>query len=153
MTSGVGFIAVPGAPLDYAADNEARLIAQGAPYLKLAFRSPDWSVYRVRNPAPVAIGAGELVKLTPEGFVVDAESRGSVLVKVNWTPYWSIEEGTGCVEQSPRGGTVLQVKEPGRFRVGVDFAPWRALSGGPRCANRPPATGGWERAVTRGVGR
>ncbi len=144
---------MPGAPLDYAADNEARLIAQGTPYLKLAFSSPDWSVYRVRNPAPVAFGAGELVKLTPEGFVVDAESRGSVLVKVNWTPYWSIEEGTGCVEQSPRGDTVLQVKEPGRFRVGVDFAPWRALSGGPRCANRPPATGGWERAVTRGVGR
>ena len=150
---GVGFIAVPDAPLDYAAENEARLIAEGVPYLKLAFRSPDWSVYRVRDPAPVAFGAGELVKLTPEGFVVDAESAGSVLVKVNWTPYWSIEEGTGCVEQSPGGGTVLQVREPGRFRVGVDFAPWRALSGGPRCANRPPATGGWERAVTHGVGR
>ena len=149
---GVGFIAVPDAPLDYAAEGEARLIAQGTPYLKLAFQSRDWSVYRVRNPAPVAFGAGHLVKLTPEGFVVDADSPGSVLVKVNWTPYWSIEQGTGCVEQSLRGDTILQVKEPGRFRIGVDVAPWRALSGGPRCANRPPPTGGWEHAVA-GVGR
>jgi hypothetical protein len=144
---GVGFIAVPDAPLDYAAEGEARLIAQGVPYLDLAFRSKDWSIYRVRDAAPVAIGAGELVKLTPEGFVVDARRPGTALVKVNWTPYWSIEEGTGCVEESSRGYTNLHVREPGRFKVGVDFAPWRALSGGPRCAERPPPTGGWEQAV------
>jgi hypothetical protein len=150
---GVGFIAVPDAPLDYAAEGEARLIAQGVPYLELAFRSADWSVYRVRDPAPMAVGTGELVKLTPEGFVVDADTAGTVLVKVNWTPYWSIEQGAGCVEQSPRGMTNLQVSKPGRVRIGVDFAPWRALSHGPRCANRPPATGGWERAVAHGAGR
>jgi hypothetical protein len=144
---GVGFIAVPDAPLDYAAEAEARLIAQGVPYLDRAFKSKNWSVYRVRDAAPIAIGDGELVKLTPEGFVVEARQPGTVLVKVNWTPYWSIEQGTGCVEQSSRGYTNLQVTEPGRFRVGVDFAPWRAFSGGPRCADRPPPTGGWEQAV------
>jgi hypothetical protein len=144
---GVGFVAVPEASLDYAAESEAQLIARGAPYLEPAFRSRDWTVYRVRDPAPLAIGAGELVKLTPEGFVVDADAPGTVLVKVHWTPYWSIEEGTGCVERSPGGFTTLKVAEPGRFRAGVDFAPWRALSDGPRCADRPPATGGWEQAV------
>jgi len=144
---GVGFVAVPEAPLDYAAEGEAQLVARGVPYLKPAFRSRDWTVYRVRDPAPLAIGAGELVKLTPEGFVVDADAPGTVLVKVHWTPYWSIEEGTGCVEQAPSGFTTLHVTEPGRFRAVVDFAPWRALSDGPRCADRPPATGGWEQAL------
>jgi hypothetical protein len=143
---GVGFVAVPEAPLDYAAELEARLIARGVPYLELAFQSEDWRIYRVRDPAPLGIGAGELVKLTPEGFVVDADAPGTVLVKVHWTPYWSIERGTGCVQQSPGGFTTLRVTDPGRFRVGVDFAPWRAISDGPRCADRPPAAGGWERA-------
>ncbi|MGH2983043.1 MAG: hypothetical protein ACRDK5_02115 [Solirubrobacterales bacterium] len=144
---GVGFIAVPDAPLDYAAESEAELIARGLPYLEKAFTSADWTVYEVRDPAPLAVGAGDLVKLTPEGFVVDADAPGTVLVRVHWTPYWSIEQGTGCVEQSPGGYTTLDVTEPGRFRVGVDFSPLRALDGGPRCADRPIATIGLERTA------
>jgi hypothetical protein len=144
---GVGFIAVPDAPLDYAAESEAALIARGLPYLEKVFTSADWTVYRVRDPAPLAVGAGDLVKLTPEGFVVDADAPGTVLVRVHWTPYWSIEQGTGCVEQSPGGFTTLDVTKPGRFRVGVDFAPLRALDRGPRCADRPTATIGLERTA------
>jgi hypothetical protein len=144
---GVGFVAVPDAPLDYAAEQEALLIAREPPYLERVFTSPDWTVYRVRDPAPIAVGAGELVKLTPEGFVVDANAPGTVLVKVHWTPYWSIEQGTGCVEQSPGGYTTLNVTEPGRFRVGVDFSPLRAVDRGPRCADRPIATIGLERTA------
>jgi hypothetical protein len=144
---GVGYVAVPDAPLDYAAESEAALIARGLPYLEKVFTSADWSVYRVRDPAPLAVGAGDLVKLTPEGFVVDADAPGTVLVRVHWTPYWSIEQGTGCVEQSPGGFTTLEVTEPGRFRVGVDFAPLRALDRGPRCADRPTVTIGLERTA------
>jgi hypothetical protein len=145
---GVGFVAVPDSPLDYAAEQEALLIAREPPYLEKAFTSADWTVYRVRDPAPLAVGAGELVKLTPEGFVVDADAPGTVLVKVHWTPYWSIEQGTGCVEQSRGGYTTLDVTEPGRFRVGVDFSPLRALDRGPRCADRPIATIGLERTAS-----
>jgi hypothetical protein len=56
---------------------------------------------------------------------------------VNWTPYWSIEQGTGCVEQAPGGYTMLDVQTPGRFRVGIDFSPVRAISSGPRCHQEP----------------
>ena len=145
---GVGFVAVPGTTLDYAAEAEARLIARGLPYLDLAFESEDWTVYRVRDPEPLAVGAGDLVKLTPEGFVVQADGPGSILVRVRWTPYWSVDEGTGCVEESPGGFTRVTVSEPGRLRIGVDFAPFRAISGGIRCADHPPVTSGWEEAVS-----
>jgi hypothetical protein len=143
----VGFVAVPDVPLDYAGEAEARLIAAGLPYLTKAFVSEDWTVYRVSDPEPLAVGSGRIVKLTPEGFVVAAKSAGSILVKVRWTPYWAIEEGTGCVQESPRGFTQVKVKEPGRVRVGVDFSPWRAIDGGRRCADPPPATSGWEEAA------
>ena len=79
-----------------------------------------------------------MVKLTPEGFVVDASAPGTVLVRVHWTPYWSIEQGTGCVEQAPGGYTMLDVTTPGRFRVGVDFSPLRAVELGPAL---PPGAG------------
>jgi hypothetical protein len=131
---GVGYVAVPAAPLDYAADREGRIISQGLPYLKRVFQSPDWTVYRVRSAAPIAVGNGQLVKLTPEGFVVDADASGTVLVRVHWTPYWSVEQGIGCVEKSASGFTVLDVAEPGRFRVGVDFSPLRAIDRDARCS-------------------
>ena len=144
---GVGFVAVPDTPLDYAAEAEKRLIDRGLSYLKLAFRSQDWTVYRVRHPRPLAVGAGSLVKLTPEGFVIDAAEAGDIYVRVRWTPYWAIEQGTGCVRESLQGFTRLEAEEPGRFRVGVSYAPWRALDDGPRCAEKPPPTSGWEESA------
>jgi hypothetical protein len=134
---GVGYVAVPRAPLDYAALGEKRMIKKGPPsYLEKVFRSKNWTVYAVRDPSPLAIG-GKMIKLTPQGFVVDASAPGTVLVRVHWTPYWSIEQGTGCVEQGPGGYTILDVTTPGRFRVGIDFSPVRAVSSGPRCHQEP----------------
>jgi hypothetical protein len=130
---GVGYVAMPHTSLDYAARGEKRLLKRGPPsYLEKVFKDENWTVYKVREPSPLAIG-GKMVKLTPEGFVVDADAPGTVLVRVRWTPYWSIERGSGCVEQAPDGYTMLDAETPGRFRVGVDVAPWRAISSGPRC--------------------
>ncbi|HEX2358757.1 MAG TPA: hypothetical protein VHH72_02965 [Solirubrobacterales bacterium] len=144
----VGFVAVPHSDLDYAGEGEARLIKVGLPYLDAVFKSEDWTVYRVKDPEPLAIGAGDVVKLTPEGFVIDADAPGTILVRVRWTPYWSVVRGTGCVEESPTGFTRVIVSEPGRLRVDVDFSPWRAISRGERCAEgEPPPTGGWEQAA------
>ena len=45
--------------------------ARGPPrYLERVYNSADWTVYKVRNPSPLAIG-GKMVKLRPQGFVVD----------------------------------------------------------------------------------
>ena len=134
---GVGFVAVPHAALDYAGRPEKKMLRRGPPrYLERVYNSSDWTVYKVRNPSPLAIG-GKMVKLRPQGFVVDTSAPGTVLVRVHWTPYWSIEQGTGCVEQAPGGYTMLDVQTPGRFRVGIDFSPVRAISSGPRCHEEP----------------
>jgi hypothetical protein len=144
----VGYVAVPNAKLDYAAEAEARLIARGLPYLEEVFTNPDWTVYRVDDPAPLANGIARSVKLTPQGFAMVADEAGSALVNVRWTPYWQIKQGTGCLEQSYDGFTRVYVDEPGVIRVGVDFSPWRALDRGIRCADKPPAVDGWRKAVT-----
>ncbi len=121
----VGYVAVPNSDLDYAGEAEARLIAGGLDYLQIAFRSSDWTVYRVIEPAPLAVGAGKLVKLSPEGFILNAEAAGSSLVRVRWTPYWSIEEGIGCVEESPEASHGSPCPRPDRSA---------SASTSPRCA-------------------
>jgi hypothetical protein len=134
---GVGYVAVPHAPLDYAGRPEKKMLKRGPPrYLQPIYKSTDWTVYKVSDPSPLAIG-GKMVKLRPQGFVVDSSAPGTVLVRVHWTSYWSIEQGTGCVEQAPGGYTMLDIETPGRFRVGIDFSPVRAISAGPRCHEEP----------------
>jgi hypothetical protein len=134
---GVGYVAVPHTDLDYAGRGEKQLLKRGPPrYLERVFRDQNWTVYAVRDPSPLAIG-GKMVKLTPEGFVVDADTPGTVLIRVRWTSYWSIERGSGCVEEAPDGYTMLDVQTPGRFRVGVDVSPLRAISSSPRCHSEP----------------
>ena len=131
----VGFVAVPDASLDYAAEDEAALIAQGVDYLKPAFTSSDWTVYRVLDPTPLASGAAELAKLTPEKMVLKASAAGTALVRVRWTPYWTVTEGYGCVEESPGGFTRVLTDEPGRLELTIRFAPWRVLGSGPVCSH------------------
>jgi hypothetical protein len=130
----VGFVAVPDAPLDYAARMEAGLIALGLPYLRLVFESEDWRVYRVRNPTPLVTGAAELTRLTSEEFVLQASAPGTALVRIRWTPYWTVTEGYGCVEKSPAGFTRVSLDRPGRLSLGVRFAPWRLGGDGPVCS-------------------
>lgn len=143
----VGFVAVPRAELDYAGLAEARLIAAGLPYLEKAFASKNWTVYRVLDPEPLALGVADVVKMTPEGVVLDAERPGTVLLRVRWTPYWSVAKGTGCVSDAD-GFTRVRVQEPGKIRLAVSFAPWRAVISGSRCSvEPPPPSGGWEHSL------
>ncbi len=111
----VGYVAIPHTELDYAGKAEARLISQGGvPYLKRAFVNPDWTVYRVQDPRPLAQGVGEMVKMKPDGFVVRADSAGTVLVQVRWTRYWKINGGLR-LRRGVRNGD--DARRRGRARV------------------------------------
>jgi hypothetical protein len=134
----VGFVAVPDAPLDFAGEAEAALIARGVSYLELAYRGENWRVYRVDDPTPLATGAATLGQLTAQAFVLDAKATGTALVRVRWTPYWAVTEGYGCVEESPGGFTRVSIERPGRLSVGVRFAPWRVGDDGPVCSHQVP---------------
>jgi hypothetical protein len=50
----VRFIALPNAPLDYSARQEARLLRAGAGYLEPIHRSPRWRIWRVASMTPLS---------------------------------------------------------------------------------------------------
>lgn len=137
----VRYVAVPDAPLDYAAEAEAALIARGLPYLERVFSSRNWTVYEVREPEPITVGAADLARLRPHGFVLNSHSAGSTLVRIRWTPYWIVKSGTACLEESPSGFTRVLTEGPGRIVIGSELAPWRALGSGRICSGPDPADG------------
>jgi hypothetical protein len=131
----VGFVALPDAPLDYSSAAERRLILREPPYLEPRWRSAHWRVYEVRDPAPLmqplAGGEATVRWIGHEGFALHVDRPGEFLVRVAFTPYWSIARGSGCLLR--RGDwTLARANRPGAFRVAADFSvgrAWNAVTG------------------------
>jgi hypothetical protein len=131
----VSYVALPDAPLDYSSAAERRLIVADPPYLDLRWNSPHWRIYEVHEPAlllqPLGGGTARTRWVGHEGFALDVKRPGEFLVRVNFTPYWSIARGNGCLLRHG-DWTVARASRPGVFRVVADFSverAWKAVTG------------------------
>jgi hypothetical protein len=77
--TGVAYVALPDAPLDYSAVGEAQLIRQGVAYLEPVWRSRHWRVYRVRGARSLVSGPGRLVSIGPDWFALRATRAARLL--------------------------------------------------------------------------
>jgi hypothetical protein len=131
----ISYVALPDAQLDYSSVAERRLILSAPSYLDLRFSAPHWRIYEVRGAkplvAPMGAAQAETLWIGRQGFALDVEEPGEFLVRVNFTPYWSIARGSGCILR--RGDwTVARAAHPGVFRVAADFSlgrAWNAVTG------------------------
>jgi hypothetical protein len=132
----ISYVALPNAPLDYSSQVERRLILAAPPYLDLRFQTPHWRIYAVHGAKPLVapLGASATAKtlwVGRQGFALDVTRPGEFLVRVNFTPYWSIGRGAGCILRHG-DWTVARASHPGIFRVTADFSlgrAWNAVTG------------------------
>ena len=129
----VHYVAVPSAALDYSAEAEAELIGRRLGFLEKAFQSPDWTVFRVIDPKPLIDPPASLLALGTDSFVVQSASSGDFRVAIRWTPYWTVESGSGCVSELSDGFLRASFERPGRMVVKARFRPLQRLSDSPRC--------------------
>ncbi len=128
----VRFVAVADAPLDYSARAEVALIDRGLPYLRLVMRTVHWRVYAVADPTPIVSGAATLTALGPDSLTLRAEHPGTALVRVHFTPYWALGQGSGCVTAAG-DLTSLTLRRAGPVRLVIDFSLGRIGARSPRC--------------------
>jgi hypothetical protein len=129
----VRFVALPAAPLDYAARPEAALLRRPPPYLRAVFRDARWQVWAVKGARPLASGPATLSALGPDRFVLSVASAGTILVRVRWSQYWAVTAGRGCVERAEDGWTRVRAAGAGRLVVGIRFSASRLVARGARC--------------------
>jgi hypothetical protein len=134
-SNAIAYVALPDAKLDYSSTAERRLILSEPSYLDLRFRSPHWRIYAVRDPKPLVApmdGAeAQTLWVGRQGFALNVSRPGEFLVRVNFTPYWSIARGAGCILRHG-DWTVARAAHPGIFRVSADFSlgrAWNAVTG------------------------
>jgi hypothetical protein len=131
----ISYVALPDAPLDYSSLAERKLILSEPSYLEPRWSSAHWRIYAVRDPEPLVEPMGkaatQVLWVGRQSFGLDVSRPGDFLVRVNFTPYWSIARGAGCLLR--RGEwTVARVSHPGVFRVSADFSlgrAWNAVTG------------------------
>jgi hypothetical protein len=127
--TGVSYVALHDAPMDYSAADEAALIRAGTPDLREVWRDEHWRVFAVRGARGQADG-GRVTAIEPGA--VELEGGRDVLLRVRWTPYWQLTRGRGCVSKAG-DWTRLHLDRPGRARIEARFAPGRVGSDEPRC--------------------
>jgi hypothetical protein len=112
------------APLDEGSVAEAALISEGLPYLIQVWADPNWTLYRVADPSPLAGGQGQVVRLTDTGLVVDTRAPGVVDLDINWSPFLRVTGGT----LARHGSTVAaDLSTPGEHVVWATW-PWGSHS-------------------------
>ncbi len=126
----ISYVALPDAPLDYSSTAEQRLILREPPYLKLRWTSEHWRIYQVVDPqplvAPMGAGRAQTLWVGRQGFALDVTRPGRFLVRVNFTPYWTLSRGRGCLLRSG-DWTVARTIHTGVLRVDADFSLGGAL--------------------------
>jgi hypothetical protein len=134
----VAYVALPDVELDPSSAREGKLIRAGLPGLRQVFASRHWRIYAVRAPQPLASGPGRLTALGHESFALSASRAGSFLVRVRYTPYWTITSGGGCVSRGSGGWTRVDASTRGRLLVRASFSLSRAFSPGRSCSHGRP---------------
>jgi hypothetical protein len=124
--TGVHWVALPDAPLDYSAEAEARLLKRGLPYLRPAHEGGGWRIWEVRDPSPPASDGARVTAAGPDGFEV--ESRGTTVVRQRWTRWWRSDGA--CVSRAPGGWTRVTPVRRGPVRVRAELE----ADGGPECS-------------------
>jgi hypothetical protein len=131
----ISYVALPDAQLDYSSVAERRLILSEPSFLEPRWSSDHWRIYAVRNPEPLveplAGAAAQTLWVGRQGFGLNVTRPGDFLVRVNFTPYWSIDRGAGCLLRHG-DWTVARASHPGVLRVSADFSlgrAWNAVTG------------------------
>ncbi|MCA1689000.1 MAG: hypothetical protein LC720_00660 [Actinobacteria bacterium] len=137
--TGVAYVALPDAPLDYSARAEAGLIRSGLPFLRLVGRLRHWRVYAVSAPRRLASPPARLTALGPDRFTMAFARPGTSVVRLRFSDYWTAPGA--CVGRAPGGFTAVRSERPGRVSVTARLDRGLRLERGRVCGPSPGPAG------------
>ncbi|WP_409236071.1 hypothetical protein [Streptomyces sp. PA5.6] len=121
----VGYVVLPSGKPDGFAEDEAALVASRPTWLKPVWKDEHWQIFKVKDPVPLVSEPAAVVRSTGSNVVVRVPRRGSVTVRLVYSP-WLRAEGA-CLK--PQGEfTRLSVPAPGTYEISSGYGPSRSGS-------------------------
>jgi hypothetical protein len=117
--SGVAWVALPDAPLDGSAKQEAAIIRSHPSYLRPVWHDAHWQLFNVVGSPGLVTGPAQLVSVRPDHVVLRATGAGQVTLRMRFTSHWSVRTDNACRQPTPDGWTHLTVYRPGTVELGV----------------------------------
>jgi hypothetical protein len=129
----ISYVALPDAPLDYSARGEARVIGTAPGYLRELWSSAHWRLFEVRGATPLAQPPSVVTQLDSDSFTLRASRAGATVVRLRFTPYWSIADGRGCVQRARGGWTEVRTPSAESVHLAIAFSLARVFGDSPHC--------------------
>jgi hypothetical protein len=120
--SGITWVALPDAPLDYAALGEARLLNSGAVAdLQLAWSNAHWRLWHVNHSPGLVSGPAKLTMLEPDHLTLQVSAPGIITLRVRYTTFWRVGSGAACVSPAPGGWTSVAAASTGTIELSASM--------------------------------
>ncbi|MFA4964266.1 MAG: hypothetical protein WC709_01300 [Thermoleophilia bacterium] len=123
---GVRYVFLADAALDPWSRREVQIL-HTSPEFSVERRVAGWTVYELRASAPLAVGTdGGTAHISAWGhrdLSVTVDRPGRYLVKVSWSPYWSLEGGPGRLRRGPGRFTLLEAERAGVYTLRLAVTP------------------------------
>jgi hypothetical protein len=113
------------APLDWdGGPQEEKVVRSTRAGLKVVFRSPNWTIYKLPHATPLLTGPANPVVTSFGHTAIRGQvfAAGRYLLRNHYSPYLRLR-GTGCVAQGPDKMTILDLKGPQQFALSVPGTP------------------------------
>ncbi|MGW1978744.1 MFS transporter [Streptomyces sp. NPDC001889] len=97
----VHYVVLPNGSPDVGAREEAELIKTGLPYLDRIWADPNWQLYAVKNPTPLAERPGAVEEASQNEVRIKVEKPGRVLLRVPYSPWLGLVDENGDKVRGP----------------------------------------------------
>jgi hypothetical protein len=143
----VRYVVLPHLPLEAIdAQRESTLVRSGGAHLRTVWTSPQATIYELARPTPLLTGPGRArVTVFDSAAIHGWVARpGAYVLRVRYTPYWSIRRGSLCLARGPGATTRFVALRSGPFSIKAIEAPLRVVAAfldtdRRRCSTNAPA--------------
>jgi hypothetical protein len=115
---GIKYVLIPPTKLDpVGGPREAALIRSGRAGLREVFDRSGWEIFALPQPTPLLTGRSpaRLLNLGHDDISGEVSAPGRYLLRVRYTPYWSVSPKGICVSPTAGGMTELRLAHRGTF--------------------------------------
>jgi len=92
-------------------------VQAGVPGLVPVWHNSHWRVFGVAGSSGIVSGPATAVEIDGGEVQLDVHAPGAVLVRVRYTPHWSLASGAACLSQGPGGWLRVQASAPGPVHI------------------------------------